>query len=156
MKIVRESLFEVLRDEDEWANREIDRFHGKTVPEPVKKEFDWNDHVPGAKSSKIDDVGKYHSEFSEEDFEEAMKRLNQQDQAELEDQASQERNYIIADIQHAEEYIWEKGNPLQLEEWDNVISRYTNPSNIQWDKLDMDMLEEILYKAKMIIERLKK
>jgi len=37
MKIVRESLFEVLRGEDEWANREIDKYQKKPVEKSPEK-----------------------------------------------------------------------------------------------------------------------
>ena len=86
-----ENVNEVNREEDEWADREIDRYQGKDVKEPVKKEFDWKDIIPD------DDV----------------------DPKELEDPIEQERRQLISHIKYLEEEIWEKGNAQQREDWES-------------------------------------
>ena len=153
-----EKVNEVLHDEDEWANRQIaknvNRYSHEETEEPTEKDFDWKEHIP---DDEVDPDNMPHiSDMSREDFEEATRRMDAEDQGELEDQASIERNMIIDDLNYLEEYIWENGTSQQLGQWSDYVRRYGEPGNIVYKQIeDIEILEELLYKAKMMVNQMK-
>ena len=135
-----ENLNEVLRDEDEWANREIDRFHGKDVKEPVEKDFDWKDIIPD------DEVDPDNMGYSEEEYKEALGRVEAEG---LESKEEQDRKQLISHIGFLEEAIWERGNPQQKDEWMNYMK------GINLESLDVETLEVVFMNASVIVNSLK-
>ena len=127
---------EVLRDENDWADREIDRFQGKDVKEPVKKDFDWKEYIPD------DEVDPDNISY-------------ETDKNQLEDAALQEKNMLIKDLNYLEQYIWENGNPQQLGQWSDFVRRYGEPGNIIYEEIkDMEILEELFYTANMLVNQM--
>jgi len=131
MKIVRESIIdEVLRSENDWADRELDRWEGKDVPEPEEKEFNWDDHAPG------------DSDIPDGDFE----RRNP-----YQERHNDEKGQYLSHIRYLEEYIWENARPDQLQKWMGFIDSFKK----EFNELELEDLEEIFIRATMLVNELK-
>lgn len=129
-------VFEVLRSEDEWADREIDRYQGKDVKEPEKKEFKWTDIIPDDDVDPDDPGRKRIDPITGIDMSPATPE-------EL------EKEELISHINSLEEYIWENANPKQQSEWNDFIR------TVDLNNLNIAELEIVYMKASIIVNSLK-
>jgi len=121
---------EVLRSEDDWANKEIAKYKGEPAINP-NDERDLNYVAP---------------DITEEDFEEVIKELNKN---------SNTRNLLIQDIKVLEEYIWENASFQQLGEWQDFLMYGFGTEN--WEDADLTIkeLQDVFHKAIILVNKLK-
>ena len=139
-RIVKESLYEdnylgeVLRSEDEWADREIAKYRGEenleAEPETEMPDYDNND------------------EFDNTDWEEM--KIQKQNKFEDKDDEEEEHYRLISFISALEEHIWENGNNQQIQNWHDYKESVGNLKN-----LSNEELEKIFTRAAAIVNTLR-
>jgi len=154
---VYENLDEVLKADDEAADRAIDRWEGKDAPEPQEKDFEWTDIIPDddvdpeGRQSYIDpETGKFVPGHSEEEFKEALKRMGQEEEQKLPSGDEIDKNQLIGQIMALEEYIYENANREQQMEWNDFRESISTLLS-----LDIEQLEIVFMKASIIVNNLR-
>ena len=128
MKLVKEKLNEVIRAEDEWADREIDRYQGKEVEEPVEPE--------PYKDSYEDQTARpvHHGE----DMEKMQMAMH----------ISSLEEVIISSQNRSVQTDW---SDFVM----SLLNNYPDPNKMSWKDLTIEDLHEAYNKAMSIVNNLK-
>jgi len=128
MKIVRTSLNEVIKSEDEWADREIDRYQGKKVEKPKE-----NINI---------------SDFPDKITDDIKRNILQGDDY------SSNKKQLVFKIIDLEGYIYDNGTKKQIEQWNEYKNLFTS-RGLDWDDLEIEQLQGIFFKLRLLCQDLR-